>query len=64
MRTETKFFCEKCNSHYDNPREATDCESSHLDIVETEGIVYKKGRCYPKAIVVTFSDGIQGTYGL
>lgn len=61
MKTKTQFICELCDSVYDEPVEAIECEKSHIKPVIDGPVDPKPEYCcgmkYPMFIKIGFEDG-------
>ena len=65
MKTiEKKYYvCDICGKPAQNPEKANACQEMHRDV--SEGNVashYRKGKAYPKSIVISFEDGSKAEY--
>lgn len=65
MKTiEKKYYvCDICGKTAQNPEKANACQEMHRDV--SEGNVashYRKGKAYPKSIVISFEDGSKAEY--
>ena len=65
MKTiEKKYYvCDICGKTAQNPEKANACQEMHRDV--SEGNVaahYRKGKAYPKSIVISFEDGAKAEY--
>lgn len=56
------YQCEICNTQFNDPGKAKECEKSHVKIV---GVIPKKYRAreeYPDRVIVSFENGEQLSY--
>ena len=65
MKTiEKKYYvCDICGKTAQNPEKVNACQEMHRDV--SEGNVashYRKGKAYPKSIVISFEDGSEAEY--
>lgn len=65
MKTiEKKYYvCEICGKVAQSPEKAQKCQEGHKDISNGEvEPTYRKGKPYPKSILVLFEDGCKAEY--
>lgn len=56
------YQCEICNTQFNDPVKARECEASHVKIA---GVISKKYRAreeYPNRIIVSFENGEELSY--
>lgn len=65
MKTiEKKYYvCDICGKTAQNPEKVNACQEMHRDVSDgTVAAHYRKGKAYPKSIVISFEDGSQVEY--